>query len=53
MEENGEKKFRFLEASLVAQMVNSVCNAGDQVWSLIWEDTLKLGMSTHSSIINK
>ena len=38
-------------ASLVAQMVKTACNAGDQVWYLAWEDPLKNGMVTHSSTL--
>ena len=30
---------------------DSVCNAGDWVWSLGWEDPLEKGMETHSSIL--
>ena len=29
----------------------SACNAGDQVLSLCWEDLLKKGIATHSSIL--
>ena len=29
----------------------SVCNAGDLVWSLGWEDPLEDDMATHSSIL--
>ena len=29
----------------------SACNAGDGVWSLDWEDSLKKEMATHSSIL--
>ena len=29
----------------------SACNAGDLVQSLDWEDPLKKGMATHSSIL--
>ena len=29
----------------------SACNAGDQVWSLAWEDSLEKGKATHSSIL--
>ena len=29
----------------------SACNAGDQVLSLGWEDSLEKGMATHSSIL--
>ena len=29
----------------------SACNAGDQVWSLGWEDPLEKGMAIHSSIV--
>ena len=29
----------------------SACNAGDQVWSLGWEDPLEKEMATHSSIL--
>ena len=29
----------------------SACNAGAQVYSLGWEDSLEKGMATHSSIL--
>ena len=29
----------------------STSNAGDLVWSLVWEDALEEGMATHSSIL--
>ena len=41
-----------LNASLVAQLVNNPpAMQGTWVQSLCWEDALKKGMATHSSII--
>ena len=37
--------------SLVAQLIESACNAGDPGWSLGWKDPLEKEMATHSSIL--
>ena len=42
----------YLLASLVAQMLKNLSAVGKtQVWSLGWEDPLKKGMATYSSIL--
>ena len=44
--------FRFLRASLVAQLVKNL-NAMQETWvqSLGWEDPLEKGTATHSNIL--
>ena len=44
-------EFRLTQASLVAQRVKNPAVQETRVWSLVWEDPLEMGMTTHTCIL--